>query len=198
MRQPAQSLPKHCPRYVLLRTTARAARKLDADPTAPLSPGETGALEAVIRTDGTRPTLLVSNDAVDPTHPLAGDWSDTLVAKRDALRGPTRSVGRIEPTNASARNFFGTGWVVDADRSLVLTNLHVLTAMWQRLAHVMARTRTGFRVYDGAFIDFAAESGSAATRRFRIVEATPSTIDGPGFNPARRGGPADRTGAAAG
>ncbi len=166
---------------VLLRTTQRAARKLDSDPGAPLSPDEFGAMEAVIRTDGTRPSLLVQDDAVDPTHPLAGDWSDTLAGTREALRGAIRAIGRIEPADATSRNFFGTGWVVDADRGLVLTNLHVLTAMWQRLPQSMARTATGLRVYDGAFIDFAAESGSTRTRRFRIVEATPSPIDGPGF-----------------
>lgn len=165
----------------VLRVTQRAARKLDADSTAALSLDEFVALEAVIRTDGTRPSLLVRDDAVDPSHPLVGDWADTLTATREALRGATRAIGRIEPADATSRNFFGTGWVVDAGRGLVLTNLHVLAALWQRLPHLMARTPTGFRVYDGAFIDFAAESGSTSTRRFRIVEATPSPIDGPGF-----------------
>ncbi len=166
---------------VLLRTTQRAARKLDNNPAAALSPDEAGALEAVSRTDGTRPTLLVRDDTVDPSHPLAGDWSDTLAATQDVLRNAIRAIGRIEPTNATSRNFFGTGWVVDGDRGLVLTNQHVLDAMWRRLPHAMARTATGFRVHDGAVIDFAAESGSSRTRRFRIVEATPSTVDGPGF-----------------
>jgi hypothetical protein len=33
-------------------------------------------------------------------------------------------------------------------------------------------------VFDGAFVDFAAESGSADVRRYRIVEATPSEVNG--------------------
>jgi hypothetical protein len=166
---------------VLLRETQRVARKLDDDPGAPLTPTETAVFEAVIRTDGTRPSLLVRGDAVDPQHPLAGDWSGTLAATRDALRGRIRAVGRVEPANATARSFFGTGWVVDAGAGLVLTNLHVLEAMWRRLSHRMEPSGTGFRVLGGAFVDFAGESGSARTNRFRVVEARPSGVDGPGF-----------------
>jgi len=44
---------------LLLRTTDRAARRLDNNPTAPLPPDEVFALEAVVRADGTRPSLLV-------------------------------------------------------------------------------------------------------------------------------------------
>jgi len=166
---------------ILLRETRRAAGKLDADPTAPLSRGEAIAFEAVIRTDGTRPTMLVRDDAVDTNHPLAGDWAGTLTATRDRMRDRMGAVGRIEPANATARSFFGTGWVVDSAKGLVLTNLHVLEAMWRRLSHVMVRTQTGFRVLDGAFIDFAGESGRTRTNRFRIVEAKPSGVDGPGL-----------------
>jgi Trypsin-like peptidase domain len=166
---------------ILLGETERAARKLDDDPAAPLSRSETLALEAVIRTDGTRPTLLVRDDTVDVDHPLARDWTSTLAATSEAMRDRVRAVGRVEPASPTARNYFGTGWVVDAGKGLVLTNLHVLEAMWRRLPHVMVRTATGFRVLDGAFIDFAGESGRTRTDRFRVVEATPSGIDGPGF-----------------
>jgi V8-like Glu-specific endopeptidase len=166
---------------LLLREAKRTARKLDDDPGAPLSRGEAIALEAVIRTDGTRPTLLVRDDAVDAEHPLARDWSQSLRDTQEPLRDRVRAVGRIEPANATARSFFGTGWVIDAGKGLVLTNLHVLEAMWRRLPHVMVRTATGFRILDGAFIDFAGESGRTRTDRFRVVEATASGIDGPGF-----------------
>jgi hypothetical protein len=36
-------------------------------------------------------------------------------------------------------------------------------------------------VFDGAFVDFAAESGSADVRRYRVVEATPSQVNGTNF-----------------
>ncbi|MGH3977563.1 MAG: hypothetical protein ACRDRZ_00950 [Pseudonocardiaceae bacterium] len=75
------------------------------DPTAPLSRGEAIAFEAVIRTDGTRPTMLVRDDAVDTDHPLAGDWAGTLTATRDTMRDRVGAVGRIEPANATARSY---------------------------------------------------------------------------------------------
>src|SRR5438874_6264369 len=53
---------------------------------------------------------------------------------------------------------------------LVLTNKHVLIAVLERSPHAVARRSRGFRVIDGAFVDFAAESGSADVRRYRIVE----------------------------
>lgn len=166
---------------VLLRETHRTMHKLNRAPDAPLGPGETSALEAVIRTDGTRPTLLVRDAAVDAAHPLAGDWRDTFAATRDTMRQRCQAVGRIEPANPTARSFFGTGWVVDSAKGLVLTNLHVVEAMWRRLAHAMVRTASGFRILDGAFIDFTAEAGTSDTNRFRIVEATGSGIEGPRF-----------------
>jgi Trypsin-like peptidase domain len=163
---------------VLLRETEHATGKLDADPDAPLTPGEMTALEAVVIADGTRPTLLVRDDAVDPDHPLAGTWRDDLAATRAALAGRIRAVGRVEPANATARSFFGTAWVVDAGKGLVLTNLHVMEAMWRRLSHRMEPSGNGFRVLDGVFVDFVGESGSARTNRFRVVEAVPSGVDG--------------------
>lgn len=166
---------------MMLQATTRAARRRDRDPSRPLSPGDNQALEAVIRADGTRPTLLVRDDVVDAAHPLAGVWTDTFTATSAAMRDRCRAVGRIEPVNATASSFFGTGWVVDADAGLVLTNLHVVEAMWQRLSHLMPRTPRGFRVLDGAYINFAGESGRARSDRFRIVEATGSGIDGRGF-----------------
>lgn len=81
---------------ILLRETQRTTRKLDENPGASLTQGDAMALEAVIRTDGSRPTLLVRNDAADPRHPLAGDWSGILEASRDALRDRVRAVGRVK------------------------------------------------------------------------------------------------------
>lgn len=166
---------------ILLAETQRTTDKLDSDPTTPLTPDDGMVMEAVIRTDGTRPTLLVRDGSVDPDHPLAGDWAATFAETRDRLRPHIGSVGRIEPTNATARNYFGTGWVVDAGNGLVLTNLHVLEAIWKRLSHRMQRDGNSFRILDGVFIDFIGESGATTTNRFKVVEATPSSIDGPDF-----------------
>jgi V8-like Glu-specific endopeptidase len=161
----------------------RGLRTLDRDPWASLDRDASFAVEAVIRTDGTRPSLLVKNGTVDPDHPLARDWRDTLFAVRDKLRGRIAAVGRVEPATPGSNNFFGTGWLVDKGKGLVLTNLHVLEAMWRRMPNAMLKNSNGsFRVLEGAaFVDFAAESGSLVKKRFRITEATPSGIDGSGF-----------------
>ena len=163
-----------------LRTTDRAARRLDDNPDAPLPPDEVYALEAVVRADGTRPSLLVRNGTVDPVEPLAAGWTGQLAAAGDDLTRAVAAIGRVEPTHPSGSDFFGTCWVVDHRNGLVLTNRHVLVAMVERLPQV-ARRSTGFRVFDGAFVDFAAESGSADVRRYRVVEATPSQVDGTNF-----------------
>jgi len=164
-----------------LRTTDRAARRLDNNPHAPLPPDEVYALEAVVRADGTRPSLLVRNATVDPRQPLAGAWTGQLTAAGDQLTRAVAATGRIEPAHPSGNDFFGTCWVVDHRTGLVLTNRHVLQFMVERLGHAVARTTTGFRVFDGAFVDFAAESGSADVRRYRVVEATPSQVNGTNF-----------------
>jgi hypothetical protein len=164
-----------------LRTTDRAARRLDDNPDAPLPPDEVYALEAVVRADGTRPSLLVRNGVVDPVQPLAAGWTGQLTAAGDELTRAVAAIGRVEPTHPSGSDFFGTCWVVDHRNGLVLTNRHVLDAMVERLPHAVARTTTGFRVFDGAFVDFAAESGSADVRRYRIVEATPYEVNGTKF-----------------
>ncbi len=168
---------------ILLSRTDRSLSKLKRAPDTPLDRQDMMAFEAVIRTDGTRPSLLVREGKVDPHHPLAGNWTGTLADTQDRLRPCIQAVGRIEPRNATARNYFGTGWVVDAGKGLVLTNLHVLEAMWRRLSNAMLRTEDGsFRILgDSAYIDFVGESGIDAANRFRIVKATPSPIDGDGF-----------------
>jgi hypothetical protein len=164
-----------------LRATDRAARRLDDNPDAPLPPDEVYALEAVVRADGTRPSLLVRNGVVDPVQPLAAGWTRQLTAAGSELTRAVAAIGRVEPTHPSGSDFFGTCWVVDDRKGLVLTNRHVVGAMVDRLPHAVARKSTGFRVSDGAFVDFAAESGSADVRRYRIVEATPSQGNGTRF-----------------
>ena len=127
-----------------LRTTDRAARRLDDNPDAPLPPDEVYALEAVVRADGTRPSLLVRNGVVDPVQPLAAGWTGQLTAAGDELTMAVAAIGRVEPKHPSGGDFFGTCWVVDHRNGLALTNRHVLDAMVERLPHAVARTTTGF------------------------------------------------------
>lgn len=166
---------------VLLRTTERATRRLDNDPEAPLDPDELAALETVVRTDGTRPSLLVRDGGVHPGQPLATHWASDIAGAGDPLRRAIAATGRVEPAHPSGNSFFGTCWIIDSAAGRALTNLHVLHAMRKRLPHAIARSGSGFRVFDGAFVDFRAESGSAGTHRFRVVEAVPSGVEGHGF-----------------
>lgn len=168
--------------HTLLDTTRRAGERLDADPDAPLTVAETMALEAVIRADGSRPSLPIRQDRVQADNPMAGSWTQTLRDTADALASPIASVGRVEPVNPHGRNFFGTCWVVDGGAGLVLTNAHVVEAMWRRLPFTMSRMERGFRVLDGAFVDFVAESGSTRTNRCRVVEAILPGIEGPRYS----------------
>jgi len=62
-----------------------------------------------------------------------------------------------------------------------MTNVHVVEAFVRR-ASTLARAGNGsVRVFDGVYIDFVAETQSEAQNRYKVVEATPSGIDGDGF-----------------
>ncbi len=145
------------------------------------------ALEAVVRTDGTRPSLLVRNNTVDANHPMAGSWKASLEQTLPSLQPRLAAVGRLEPVGGGPKWYFGTGWLVSKDESaqsgLVLTNLHVLAKMYSSLSYAMLPNGKGGYRFLGpsAYIDFAAESGSLERRRFQIVEGAPSGIDGPQF-----------------
>jgi hypothetical protein len=163
----------------LLRETRRATRTLAS--AGQLSPGELNALEAVVHTDGTRPTLLMRDDSYDPQHPLAGDWTGALTDIHADVGVIAKAVGRIEPVNGTAHSYFGTGWVIDTDRGLILTNMHVLEKIWQTVPDVVVRVGNDFEILDSVYIDFAGEAGRTRANRFRVVKATPSGVEGSGY-----------------
>lgn len=171
---------------IFLQQADKTLRKVGGKSSAPFDNQDRITLEAVIRTDGTRPSLLVRGSQVDAEHPLAGGWKDDLIATREIVRARAKAIGRIQPAGGSPSNFYGTGWLVkkinDA-AGLVLTNNHVLDAMKSRLpAGSLTEANGKYTVKGGAaVIDFAAESGSVDARRFNIIEATPTPIPGPYF-----------------
>jgi len=166
---------------MLYRETERTLNKLHVDPNAPLTPHETFGLEAVIKVDGSRPTLLLRNGLPPENHPLAGKWTEQLVAQREIIRTAAAATGRIEPDRPSGRNFFGTGWLVDAGKGLVLTNVHVVEAFMRRASTLAKASNGRIRVFDGVYIDFVAETQSETQNRYKVVEAVPSGIEGDGF-----------------
>lgn len=136
------------------------------------------SLEAVVKADGSRPSLLLRDGVANKDHPLAGQWRNSIGEYRDKVKKLADSVGRIGPASASSTNYFGTGWVVDSTKGLVLTNRHVLEAMLNRATTIYDMKDKTYRIYEGCFIDFDAQTGSASSKLFRIVEATPAAAAG--------------------
>jgi hypothetical protein len=106
------------------------------------------ALEAIVRTDGSRPSFMVRNGDVDRTTSPIGTWSDTLDASAQLLRDAIACVGRIDLPSAPS-GFQGTGYLINDD--LILTNRHVLQV-------VATREDNGtWKFKPGAAIDFGHE-----------------------------------------
>jgi 3',5'-cyclic AMP phosphodiesterase CpdA len=83
------------------------------------------ALEVIVRADGSRPSFMVRNGAVDLTTSPAGAWKDQIVASPD-LEAGISCVGRIDLPDG-AQGFVGTGFLIHPD--LIVTNRHVLQAI---------------------------------------------------------------------
>ena len=78
-------------------------------------------LEAIVRTDGSRPSFLINQGEIDFASSPVGDWAGPLKDRADALRKAVSCVGRIDTPNGS---YQGTGFLVGPD--VILTNRHVL------------------------------------------------------------------------
>ena len=131
---------------------------------AQLGPAEISGLEAVIRTDGSRPVLFVEDDVPDLLAPSAANYAAGLSRIEDALRQVCRSVGRVDDPSASL-GYQGSAWVIG--EGLVVTNFHVLEA----IAPGGTRRGTRFegRLKTGAAVHFGHEVGRPLPeRRFPV------------------------------
>jgi Trypsin-like peptidase domain len=136
-------------------------------PSAQLNTAEVSGLEAVIRTDGSRPVLFVEDDFIDVTAPSAGDYAATLSRLEDGVRQVCRSVGRVDdPTSwAYPLGYQGTAWMLA--EGLVATNYHVLQAIAP--GGVRRGDRFEGRLNTGVAVNFGHEVGKpSADRRFPI------------------------------
>ena len=130
-----------------------------------------GSLEAIVRTDGSRPSFMIRNGEVDFTTSPAGTWTNEIQLSMDLLRDAFDCVGRID-VPGSPQGFQGTGFLVH--HNLIITNRHVLqvTADWQ--------TDGSWKLKPGAAIDFGHEHEARETlnRRAlkRVVFAGPDPI----------------------
>lgn len=104
-------------------------------------------LEAIVRTDGSRPSFMIREGAVDLTTSPIGSWGDYIMVSADMLQDSLDCVGRID-LPSSAQGFEGTGFLIH--ENLILTNRHVLQVIadWQP---------EGYTLKPGAAIDFGHE-----------------------------------------
>lgn len=117
-----------------------------------LTPEAASGLEAVIHSNGSRPSLLVEDDFVDTTAPLAESWVAGLTRIEAQVRQVCGAVGRIDdPSPLSAVGYLGTAWAIG--EGLVATNYHVLQAIAPSGSRVngrfQGRLRTGVAVHFG-------------------------------------------------
>ncbi|MDF0495735.1 trypsin-like serine peptidase [Bradyrhizobium yuanmingense] len=87
--------------------------------TAGLSVADEMALEAIAIADGTRPPLLIKDNAIAPDDPMAGDWADELKSYAKAIAEISPRIGRIDNHGRQ----LGTGWMIRP--GYVVTNRHV-------------------------------------------------------------------------
>ena len=125
-----------------------------------LSPDHLGSLEAIVIADGSRPSFLLRNGGrFDPNHPFLASWHDDMLAFAPALRRLAASVGRIQPVNGNAANYFGTGTLIDHNKGLVLTNFHVLDAARETPGISIDGGDRELKVTGDLVIDFDAAKG---------------------------------------
>jgi Trypsin-like peptidase domain len=128
-------------------------------------------LEAIIRTDGSRPSFLIRDGDVDRSTSPLGDWGPTLDASAPHLARAIACVGRIDLPGAPP-GYQGTGFLIQ--ENLIVTNRHVL----QVIADPGDDGAWTFR--PGASIDFGHEfrgRGSVTPRALkRLVFTGPKAI----------------------
>ena len=115
-------------------------------------------LEAIIRTDGSRPSFLIREGEIDFESSPAGDWAEPLKARADALRKATACVGRIDASG----EWQGTGFLVGPD--VVLTNRYIL----QRIAS--QDTAASWKLNADAAIDFGHECRGCSVNRRKLKQ----------------------------
>lgn len=129
-------------------------------------------LEAIIRTDGSRPSFLVRDGGIDRASSPVGGWSDVLTRRDTQLRAAIASVGRLD-VPGTALGYQGTGFLVAPN--LILTNRHVLQVI------ASPRDDGSWQLFPDVAIDFGREhqARDSVNRRKlkRVVFAGARPID---------------------
>lgn len=146
---------------VLAGARSGLAKINQGEPPQNFTLGEHIGLEAVILTNGERPSLFVRNGFVDLNAPDIGDWGLGLKRFQNAISKVIASVGRID---VPVRPWFaGTCFVVAA--GLVVTNRHVLEA----IASQDAAGAWALNWPDATTVDFVGEDGAASSTKFKVT-----------------------------
>jgi hypothetical protein len=148
----------------VLEDAEAALNRLAADgENADISQRQQAALEAIIITDGTRPSLFVRGDDVDPASPQAGTWSVPIGQQREHISTVAGSVGRINSL-IGPPHYAGTGFVVGD--GLILTNRHVLEEL---VGGADPQPGGEWKFLKDVTIDFLAEFGSTTAKTFKVT-----------------------------
>jgi hypothetical protein len=110
-------------------------------------PALMGDLEAIVRTDGSRPSFMVRDGKVDASTSVVGTWEDALAVSAEKLEQAIACVGRIDDPNV-AWEFQGTGFLIQ--KNLLVTNRHVLQA-------IADENGGAWQLHPGISIDFGHE-----------------------------------------
>ncbi|MCK1280106.1 trypsin-like peptidase domain-containing protein [Bradyrhizobium sp. 61] len=111
-------------------------------------PGLLASLEAIVRTDGSRPSFMIRNGEVDLTTSPVGAWKGDIETSRDLLVKGLQCVGRID-VPGSEQGFEGTGFLIQ--KNLVMTNRHVLQVIAEKDG------ANHWKIKNGCSIDFGHE-----------------------------------------
>jgi len=158
--------------------TGTALAKLQGAAAVPMSVDEILAVEAVIRADGSRPSLIVEQGWVDVRNPFAQRWEDQLVSARDDILRFAAATGRIQPAGRGGADlYFGSGFYASLNQPVLLTNRHV--ALQALRGHgtlagkptLVAEDRVvSYQVADGLEVDFNGELAGTLESKAKIVE----------------------------
>lgn len=134
------------------------------------SQDDLASLEAVVIADGTRPSFLLREGSFAPDHPFLGSWKNEMTDVRPTLRRLAGCVGRLQLPNGGPAKYNGTGFLVDANDCLVLTNYHVVMHARTFSGVAMSGTDTKLTVNGAWVIDFNGEVDTEQKNRWLVKE----------------------------
>jgi serine protease len=138
--------------------------------TREFSEDQFASMEAVVIANGARPSFLLREGSFAPDHPFLGTWQQELTDYRPTLRRLAGCVGRLQLPNGGPSKFNGTGFLIDANDCLVLTNYHVVVHARNVSGVQMSGTNTKLSVDSDWVIDFNGEVDSVVKNRWRVRE----------------------------